>query len=90
MVMAGRETDSEAAGGVTAERLAEAVADPRFPELHRLSKEIAGILDALGAAAHNGDVRTAAAQEAAYLSRSLQRQRVLVAALGLDGPSVDG
>jgi hypothetical protein len=88
--MAERKTDREAADGVTAARLADAVADPRFAELHRLSKEIAGILDALAAAAHHGDVQATTAQEVAYLSRSLLRQRVLIAELGLDGPVADG
>ncbi len=77
-------------GRVTAARLADAVADPRFAELHRLSKEIAGILDALGAAAHNGSVQATAAQETAYLARSLLRQRTLIEELGLDGPAADG
>lgn len=74
---------------LTAAQLAEAVADPRFAEFHRLSKEIAGILDALGAAAHHGAVQATAAQEVVYLSRSLLRQRVLIAELGLDGPADD-
>ena len=89
--MAERRTGSGTAdeNRVTAARLAEAVADPRFAELHRLSKEIGGILDALGAAAHHGDVQATAAQEVAYLYRSLSRQRALIAELGLDGPAAD-
>ena len=74
-------------GRVTPARLATAAADPRFAELHRLSKEIAGILDALAAAGNNGRLPAAAAQEVAYLSRGLLRQRALAEALGLDGPA---
>ena len=74
-------------GRVTTPALAAAAADPRFAELHSLSREIADTLEAIVEAVDDGMTHQPADGDVASLTRLLLRQRLLVEALGLDGPA---
>lgn len=74
-------------GRVTTSTLAAAAADPRFAELHDLSREIADTLEAIVEAVDEGVTHQPAAGDVAALTHLLLRQRRLVEALGLDGPA---
>ncbi|QRI61547.1 hypothetical protein JQ506_01205 (plasmid) [Shinella sp. PSBB067] len=74
-------------GRVTAATLAAAAADPRFAELHVLSREIADTLEAIAEAVEEGMTHQPAKGDVVALTHLLLRQRRLLEALGLDGPA---
>lgn len=74
-------------GRVTTSTLAAAAADPRFAELHSLSREIADTLEAIVEAVDEGMTHQPAHGDVASLTHLLLRQRFLTEALGLDGPA---
>ena len=74
-------------GRVTTATLAAAVADPRFAELHGLSREIADTLEAIVEAVDEGMTHQPANGDVPSLAHLLLRQRLLLEALGLDGPA---
>lgn len=73
-------------GAVTIAALAAAAVDPRFAELHDVSREIADTLEAVVEAVQEGMTHQPAKGDVAALTHLLLRQRRLVEALGLDGP----
>jgi hypothetical protein len=73
-------------GAVTIAALAAAAVDPRFAELHDVSREIADTLEAVVEAVEEGMTHQPAKGDVAALTHLLLRQRRLVEALGLDGP----
>lgn len=74
-------------GRVTAATLAAAVADPRFFELHGVSREIFDTLEAIVEAVDEGMSHQPAAGDVTALTHLLLRQRRLLEGLGLDGPA---
>lgn len=74
-------------GRVTTATLAAAVADPRFSELHGVSREIFDTLEAIVEAVDEGMTHQPAAADVVALTHLLLRQRRLLEALGLDGPA---
>ena len=74
-------------GRVTTATLAAAVADPRFSELHGVSREIFDTLEAIVEAVDEGLTHQPAAGDVVALTHLLLRQRRLLEALGLDGPA---
>ncbi len=74
-------------GRVTTAALAAAAADPRFAELHDISREIADTLEAIVEAVEEGMRHQPADGDVAALTHLLLRQRRLIEALGLDGPA---
>ncbi|MCW5708110.1 MAG: hypothetical protein KIT21_13060 [Shinella sp.] len=74
-------------GRVTAATLAAAVADPRFSELHGVSREIFDTLEAIVEAVDDGMTHQPAAGDVTALTHLLLRQRRLLEGLGLDGPA---
>lgn len=74
-------------GRVATATLAAAVADPRFAELHGVSREIADTLEAVVEAVDEGMTHQPAEGDVASLTHLLLRQRQLIEALGLDGPA---
>ncbi len=74
-------------GRVTTGMLAAAVADPRFPELHGISREIFDMLEAIVEGVDEGMTHQPAAGDVAALTHLLLSQRRLLEALGLDGPA---
>lgn len=73
-------------GAVTIAALAAAAADPRFAELHDVSREIADTLEAVVEAVEEGITHQPAKGDVAALTHLLLRQRRLVEALALEGP----
>ena len=74
-------------GRVTAATLAAAAIDPRFAELHGVSREITDTLEAIVEAVAEGMTHQPAKGDVAALTHLLLRQRRLLEALGLDGPA---
>lgn len=74
-------------GRVTTLTLAAAVADRRFVELHSVSREIADTLEAIVEAVDEGMTHQPAKGDVIALTHLLLRQRMLLEALGLDGPA---
>jgi lactate dehydrogenase-like 2-hydroxyacid dehydrogenase len=74
-------------GRVTTATLAAAVTDPRFAELHGISREIFDTLEAIVEAVDEGMTHQPAAGDVPSLTHLLLRQRRLLDALGLDGPA---
>ncbi|AOF92447.1 acetohydroxy acid isomeroreductase, catalytic domain protein (plasmid) [Sinorhizobium sp. RAC02] len=74
-------------GRVTTAVLAAAAVDPRFAELHDISREIADTLEAIVEAVDEGMTHQPADGDVAALTHLLLRQRRLIEALGLDGPA---
>ncbi len=74
-------------GRVTTETLAAAATDPRFSELHDISREIADTLEAIVEAVEEGMTHQPAKGDVAALTHLLLRQRRLLETLGLDGPA---
>lgn len=74
-------------GRVSIATLAAAAVDPRFIELHALSREISDTLEAIVEAVAEGMTHQPAKGDVASLTHLLLRQRRLIEALGLDGPA---
>lgn len=74
-------------GRVTTATLAAAAVEPRFAELHDVSREIADTLEAIVEAVEEGITHQPAKGDVAALTHLLLRQRRLLEALGLDGPA---
>ncbi len=74
-------------GRVTTATLAAAAIDPRFAELHGVSREITDTLEAIVEAVAEGMTHQPAKGDVAALTHLLLRQRRLLEALGLDGPA---
>ena len=74
-------------GRVTTATLAAAAVEPRFAELHDVSREIADTLEAIVEAVEEGMTHQPAKGDVAALTHLLLRQRRLLEALGLDGPA---
>ena len=76
-------------GRVTTSTLTAAVADRRFIELHGLSREISDTLEAIVEAVDEGMTHQPANGDVVALTHLLLRQRLLLEALGLDGPAAE-